>query len=169
MVRRLIYMKTLVTKLKPLDKKLEYQINKLLRLANGNRQYIDLNSKCILEEVLIGESYSKKAATEDPLALKPRPEAMSKTLTTDNIEVTEEGNIVASSKQKKGIYVPSKMRAALMDDDAKTAKQTREEERKKTRMLRNSFVTGLERNFGEAPEEVKYSYNPEQVRFSEIM
>lgn len=37
LIRRLIYIKTLVTKLKPLDKKLEYQVNKLLRLANGNR------------------------------------------------------------------------------------------------------------------------------------
>ena len=34
-IRRLTYIKTLVNKLKPLDKKLEYQVNKLLRMANG--------------------------------------------------------------------------------------------------------------------------------------
>ena len=119
--------------------------------------------------MLIGESYSKKAATEDPLALKPRPEGMAKTLTTDNIEVTEEGRIVASKKQKEGVYVPSKMRSTLMEEDAKTAKQAREEKRKKDRMLRNTFISGLERDFGDAPEEVKYSHNPEQVWFSEII
>lgn len=119
--------------------------------------------KNVLEEVLIGESYSKKAATEDPMAFKPRPQTMAQTLTTDNIEINEEGKIVASKKQKEGIYVPSKMRSTLMEEDAKTARQVRDETRKKNRMLKNTFVSGLERDFGENPEEVKYSYNPEQV------
>jgi Sas10/Utp3/C1D family. len=35
-IRRLIYIKTLLSKLKPIDKKLDYQITKLLRLANRN-------------------------------------------------------------------------------------------------------------------------------------
>ena len=34
-LKRLIYIKTILSKLKNIDKKLEYQINKLLRIANG--------------------------------------------------------------------------------------------------------------------------------------
>lgn len=33
-IRRMIYIKTLLSKLKPIDKKLDYQITKLLRMAN---------------------------------------------------------------------------------------------------------------------------------------
>jgi hypothetical protein len=49
-IRRLIYIKTLLGKLKPLDKKLEYQINKLLRMANRN--YIACHSPPLLNSQL---------------------------------------------------------------------------------------------------------------------
>lgn len=35
-VKRLIYIKSLLLKLKPIEKKLDYQINKLLRVSTSN-------------------------------------------------------------------------------------------------------------------------------------
>lgn len=35
-VKRLIYLKSLLLKLKPIEKKLDYQINKLLRVSTSN-------------------------------------------------------------------------------------------------------------------------------------
>jgi hypothetical protein len=49
---KLIYIKTLLNKLKPLEKKLEYQIEKQLKMHSGS---------------------------SDPLALRPQVEALSKT------------------------------------------------------------------------------------------
>jgi len=60
----------------------------------------------------LGQSYSKKAATEDPLALKPRPDTMSKTMTTDEIDVAEDGTILDSKPQK---YVVPKFSATVME------------------------------------------------------
>lgn len=35
LIKKLIYIKSLILKLKPIEKKMEYQINKLLRLSQG--------------------------------------------------------------------------------------------------------------------------------------
>jgi hypothetical protein len=106
----------MINKLKPLDKKLEYQVTKMLRLANGKFLFVGIILKYSIEETLLGQSYSKKADTEDPLALKPKPETMSKTMTTDEIDVGEDGTIL-DSKSKK--YVVPKFSATVMEVNGK--------------------------------------------------
>ena len=59
-IKRLIYLKTLMTKLKPIDKKLEYQISKLLRLASR------------------GEDTENGRKSSDPLSLRVRDKLLRK-------------------------------------------------------------------------------------------
>eukprot|EP01016_Furgasonia_blochmanni_P037508 TRINITY_DN442_c0_g1_i2.p1 TRINITY_DN442_c0_g1~~TRINITY_DN442_c0_g1_i2.p1 ORF type:complete len:303 (-),score=80.32 TRINITY_DN442_c0_g1_i2:666-1574(-) len=80
-IKRLIYLKTLMTKLKPIDKKLEYQISKLLRLASKEQ-----------------EAEDGKRKTSDPLSFKPNPNAMEAELTTENLEINEDGEMTEEPK-----------------------------------------------------------------------
>ena len=69
------------------------------------------------EETLIGESYAKNTDKDiaDPLALKPRPDTMSKTLTTEEIDVDEFGTVVESQKKREGKYIAPKLVSTLME------------------------------------------------------
>ncbi len=103
----------------------------------------------------MGQSYSKKADTEDPLSLKPRPDTMSKTMTTDEIDVAEDGTILDTKSQK---YVVPKFSATVMEEEAKSNRQLREEDRRNKRILKGEFIRGLQENYGDAPIEIKNAY-----------
>ena len=107
----------------------------------------------------MGQSYSKKADTEDPLSLKPRPDTMSKTMTTDEIDVAEDGTII-DAKSKK--YVVPKFSATVMEEEAKSNRQKREEDRNNKRILKGEFIRGLQENYGDAPVEIKNSYTHDE-------
>ena len=50
----------------------------------------------------------------DPLSLKPRPDTMSKTLTTDDVVLTDNGDISAEIMPAGGKYKAPKFSATLM-------------------------------------------------------
>ena len=60
-VLRLVEIRTYIEKLRPIDKKLKYQIDKLLKMA---------------KEGVTGEEEDADGAGEDPLQFRPNPDAL---------------------------------------------------------------------------------------------
>eukprot|EP01016_Furgasonia_blochmanni_P037504 TRINITY_DN442_c0_g1_i11.p1 TRINITY_DN442_c0_g1~~TRINITY_DN442_c0_g1_i11.p1 ORF type:complete len:722 (-),score=141.10 TRINITY_DN442_c0_g1_i11:1158-3323(-) len=140
-IKRLIYLKTLMTKLKPIDKKLEYQISKLLRLASKEQ-----------------EAEDGKRKTSDPLSFKPNPNAMEAELTTENLEINEDGEVVESQK-KKNIYVAPKISSVLDKDDRRAEKRQRLIEKKKREFINSEVYKDLNEEFTDRPTEIRNKTN----------
>jgi len=129
-----------MSKLKSRDKKLEYQITKLLRVAN--------------QEKFIGFSYTaSKSDVEDPFSLKPRPEGMAKSLTTDDITRNQETGKIMGTNNRENIYKPVKMSETLMDEDKKTKRDARLVQARQRRWVKNSFLKDMNEEINDLPTE----------------
>uniref|UniRef100_A0A7S0GNB6 Sas10 C-terminal domain-containing protein n=1 Tax=Micromonas pusilla TaxID=38833 RepID=A0A7S0GNB6_MICPS len=131
-VLRLVEIRAYLEKLRPIDKKLKYQIDKLLKMADGPR-----NEKGLGE----GEDEDE----DDPLRFKPNPDAL--------VGKTDEEEGVNAG----GAYRPPKMVPTAMDDfeeGGKSAKQKRKEKEARRRASRSALIKELAQELGEAPEEL---------------
>lgn len=88
--KQLIYLKTLLGKLAPLDKKLDYRVSKVLREGLAKEEANNFRTPII---------------SEDTLKYKPHPENLNKERTTENLD----------KKEKK--YVVPKLASTLMNKD----------------------------------------------------
>jgi U3 small nucleolar RNA-associated protein 3 len=117
-VLRLVEIRAYLEKLRPIDKKLKYQIDKLLKMADGPR-----NEKGLGE----GEDEDE----DDPLRFKPNPDAL--------VGKTDEEEGVNAG----GAYRPPKMVPTAMDDfeeGGKSAKQKRKEKEARRRASRSALI-----------------------------
>ena len=117
-VLRLVEIRAYLEKLRPIDKKLKYQIDKLLKMADGPR-----NEKGLGE----GEDGDE----DDPLRFKPNPDAL--------VGKTDEEEGVNAG----GAYRPPKMVPTAMDDfeeGGKSAKQKRKEKEARRRASRSALI-----------------------------
>lgn len=129
-VKDLIEIRTLIEKLQPLDKKLKYQIDKLIQTA---------------------VSGSDNAA-KDPLHFKPNAaNLVSKTggisTANDDVEVDEDGNV--------GKYVPPRLSAMYFDDENAKEKQKRKQEKIQNKLRESEIYKELQDEFSEKPQEIK--------------
>lgn len=126
-VERLVEIRTVLEKVRPLDQKLRYQIDKLIRTATTG---------------LAG-------GANDPLCFKPNPSNLVSKLEEEESSDDEEGE---GSGQPKP-YVPPKMVAMPYAEEG-GGKQQREEERQRQKALRSSLVRELRSELMGAPEEI---------------
>ena len=118
-VLRLVEIRAYLEKLRPIDKKLKYQIDKLLKMADGGAR----NEKGLGE----GEDGDE----DDPLRFKPNPDAL--------VGKTDEEEGVNAG----GAYRPPKMVPTAMDDfeeGGKSAKQKRKEKEARRRASRSALI-----------------------------
>eukprot|EP00828_Plagiopyla_frontata_P040656 TRINITY_DN5568_c0_g1_i1.p2 TRINITY_DN5568_c0_g1~~TRINITY_DN5568_c0_g1_i1.p2 ORF type:complete len:167 (+),score=34.40 TRINITY_DN5568_c0_g1_i1:119-619(+) len=96
-IKRLVYLKTLISKLKPIEKKLEYQINKIFKMAFQLKENKQI---------------------DDELQYKPRPGQLQEELDLDQFDINDEGEIVEKEEEKdKQVYHPPKISASLSKED----------------------------------------------------
>ncbi|XP_028410028.1 neuroguidin-A-like [Dendronephthya gigantea] len=124
-VDRLVELRTVMEKIRPIDQKLKYQIDKLIKIATTG---------------LAGQE-------NDPLRFKPRPENL-----VSKLEETEEMD--EGEAKKPGIYVPPKVAAMHYDDD-KMSRCRKSEETARKKALSSSLLKELRDEYSEAPEELK--------------
>ena len=125
-IERICQDRTILEKMRPIEKKLKYQIDKSIKVAE-----------------------SGKLSADDPLNFKPNLSALKDTLDSDDEEEeTEEGETSEKSNKK---YVPPKNVPAFVDD-AETLEKA-EEERVKKRSLSKSIMEDLRRQHLDLPEE----------------
>ena len=114
-VLRLVEIRTYLEKLRPIDRKLQYQIDKLLKMAD--------------EGAAAGDGAEP---TDDPLQFRPNPDALVSKVDED----AEEGG-------GEGVYRPPKMLPTAMDDfeeGGKSAKEKRKEKEARRRASRSALI-----------------------------
>lgn len=159
-IAKLIYFKTLISKLKPIDKKLEYQISKMIRIAtrevpqaaNGENGDEDLDGVAIDDENV-----------QDPLLLKPKPNELDKELTTDVPTLVEglSGRQVGAGQGGAEKYKAPKISATLSKDEKLMRRKERMEQKDKKKMMRSEFFGDMQDEFSERPREVRDHTNEE--------
>ena len=135
-IDRLVELRTVLERIRPIDQKLRYQVDKLVKIATTGQ---------------LGES--------DPLRFRPQPGNLASRLDGDEAsDSDEEGDTAAAGKPgkgKEGVYVPPKITAVHYDGD-ETA-ESRKERRlaaARRRALSSSVMQELGRQYLDTPEEV---------------
>ncbi|KAJ0230672.1 hypothetical protein HA466_0305420 [Hirschfeldia incana] len=134
-VRSLVEIRMFLEKIRPIDKKLQYQIQKLTT-AGG---------------VSVALSEGKEAQqSEDVSNYKPKPDLLADKMAQDD-------------ESRDGVYRPPKFAPMSMDD--KTSKQERDAARKEKHFLRqateNTYMKDVLDELEDRPEEIRDYYGPE--------
>jgi len=123
-VVRLVEIRTYLEKLRPIDRKLKYQIEKLLKLASEQNER---------EELGDGDGGGGGDAGEDPLAFRPNPDALVSKVEEDAADGDGDG----------GVYRPPKMLPTSMEDfeeGGKSNKEKRKEKEARRRASRSALI-----------------------------
>ncbi|XP_036934983.1 neuroguidin [Acanthopagrus latus] len=134
-LNRVVTIRTVLEKMRPLDQKLKYQIDKLLRTA-----------------------VTGSLAENDPLQLRPNPENL-----ISKLSESEESEGEAETKTEKKAahssgrkYVPPKIAAVHYDGDMTEADRKKAQaERQKRAALRSNVIQELRQQYSDAPEEIR--------------
>ncbi|XP_031389886.1 neuroguidin-B isoform X1 [Punica granatum] len=134
-VRSLVEIRLFLEKIRPIDKKLQYQVQKLTRVTGAAASNGGVNE----EEA----DASKKS--EDLLNYHPNPDML--------VSKTD-----MNSEDNDGVYRPPKFAPALMDED-KMSRQERNALRKEKEVLRqarqSAYMRDLMNDIDERPEEIR--------------
>ncbi|XP_070784332.1 neuroguidin [Enoplosus armatus] len=136
-LNRVVTIRTVLEKMRPLDHKLKYQIDKLVRTA-----------------------VTGSLAENDPLQLRPNPENLISKLSESEESEGEADNKTASEKKAAHSsgrkYVPPKIAAVHYDGDLTEAdKKKAQAERQRRAALRSSVIQELRQQYSDAPEEIR--------------
>jgi len=131
-IERLVEIRTLMEKMRPLEQKLKYQIDKLVKIAKT-------------------DDPSRKGKGADPLSFRPNPENMA-------LKIEDRDESSDEEKDAGNVYVPPKVSAVPYDDDTAESQRQKYEEKKKTKSLNKSLLRELREEYSETPEEIKDGY-----------
>ncbi|XP_039982263.1 neuroguidin isoform X2 [Xiphias gladius] len=136
-LNRVVTIRTVLEKMRPLDHKLKYQIDKLVRTA-----------------------VTGSLAENDPLQLRPNPENLISKLNESEESEDEDERNAASEKRaahssgKK--YVPPKIAPVHYDGDMTEADRKKAQAAHQQRAaLRSSVIQELRQQYSDAPEEIR--------------
>lgn len=142
-VESLVELRVILDKMKPIETKLKYQIDKLVRAA-----VVDKSQKSETKDSTITTS---EAFAADPLAFKPNPMNL---LNKDNDDDAEEDD--DEDTNAAGVYRPPKLAPVNYDENAgrKSGKKERDEARMKEKASRSRLMKDLMTEMSENPEEL---------------
>ncbi|XP_061521941.1 neuroguidin [Phycodurus eques] len=129
---RVVTVRTVLEKMRPLDHKLKYQIDKLVRTA-----------------------VTGSLAENDPLQLRPNPKNLISKLSESEDEDNQAPETKATHSSGKK-YVPPRIAAVYYDGDMTEAdKKKAQVERQRRAALRSSVIQELRQQYSDAPEEIR--------------
>nr|CAD7394059.1 unnamed protein product [Timema cristinae] len=142
-IDRLVEIRTVLEKMRPIDHKLKYQIDKLVKTA------------------ITGSTNS-----QDPSNFRANPANMISKLGEE--EVSESGSEqeepTGAKQDRTGVYVPPKLAAVHYDgDENKTDRQQRILERAKKRALNTSMIQELREEYLDTPMEITHESSKRAV------
>ncbi|XP_070536270.1 neuroguidin-like isoform X2 [Ptychodera flava] len=137
-IDRLVEIRTVLEKMRPIDHKLQYQIDKLIKTAATGH---------VMEN--------------DPLRFQPNPDLLVSKLGDEKEDDEEEED----TKDKPKKYVPPKLVAMPYDDDIPASdKQQKTIDRARKRALNSSFMRELRDEYLDGPEEIREPRNLHRIR-----
>ncbi|KAL7678488.1 hypothetical protein Plhal304r1_c103g0175341 [Plasmopara halstedii] len=123
--KELVRYRTILERIRPLDRKMKYQVDKMLKVASSGGNGLD-----------------------ESLNYAPKPEQL--TVDDDN-EDGEEGE----SSAKDGIYRAPRLAAVPYEEDERTyVKQAKRDERNRKRLQKSTILSELREEFSERPLEI---------------
>lgn len=149
-VRSLVEIRLFLEKIRPIDKKMEYQIQKLTNAAEG---------AAAQEKVLNAEAKGKDEPRdeEDLLKFRPNPDMM-------------DSKSAPEGQDNDGIYRPPKFMPASMDDEDKGRKQASRRDKALARMAtENPYLKEIIDDAADRPEEWKEKVGDESREFVKYM
>ena len=175
-VKQLVYLRAVLEKLRPLDKKLKYQIDKMAKLAaHINLKAVEASQRGEDAEAaraeaeaeaqaaggdedteMHGVAASSASASVDPLSFRPNPSALlaaTAAASRSHAEVgASSGTGLASGST--GLYRPPRISATQLDDaDKATSKRNKDLARAAARAKGNAYLSSLRADLSERPEE----------------
>ncbi|CAH0557532.1 unnamed protein product [Brassicogethes aeneus] len=143
-IDRLIEIRTVLEKIRPIDHKLKYQIDKLVKSAVTGTNAGDLTAFKANPDNLMGTGQLGVEGSED----------------SDEEEDSEKKD----QKSKHGIYVPPKLSAVhYTGDETSKERNKRLEEKSKKHALSSSIMQDLREEYLDSPVEVKGASRAQQV------
>jgi len=133
-IEHLVETRTVLSKIKPIEKKLKYQIDKLVKMSSDDG----------------------KSSEQNALSFRPNLE----NLVGKDEESEEEGD---SDEEKTGVYVPPKLTAVPYEGD-KLSREERKLEKARKRNLNSNLLADIREEFGDEPEEISDSRNRSMQR-----
>lgn len=133
-VQSLVEIRLFLEKIRSIDKKLQYQIQKLTRAGETAAHEINRDEK--------GTNASQKK--EDPLKYRPNP----------NMLISKEN---ATAEDGVGVYRPPKFAPATMKEDKASKQKLRKEKEALRHAMRNPYTRGLLEDVEGRPEEIRDS------------
>jgi len=141
-IERLVKLRTVLEKIRPIDQKMKYQVDKLIAIAESGH---------------IGE--------DDPLMFKANPDnLLSKQDDDEDEDSDEDGNEGIKKTDQK--YVAPKNVPKHFDGDKTTEEKEEEKEAAaKKHRISKSLIDDLKRQHLDTPEEVHYSQDIQKTKF----
>ncbi|XP_064598912.1 neuroguidin-A-like [Liolophura sinensis] len=144
-IMRLVEIRTVLEKIRPIDQKLKYQIDKLLKMVSTGA-----------------------AGTADPLRFRPNPgNLISKLDEADSASDSDEEAETRSRRKSDPLklYVPPKLAAVHYDgEETQTEREQRLLERAKRKALSSSMIQDLRQEYSEGPQEIRESRNLHRLK-----
>ncbi|CAG9854721.1 unnamed protein product [Phyllotreta striolata] len=139
-IDRLVELRTVLEKIKPIDQKLKYQIDKLVKSA-------------------VAES-----SVDDPTSFKANPEnLLQKDIQSDSSE-SDDGEATKPEKKKSDIYVAPKLSALHYTGDETVKEKSKHlQDRSKKLALSNSIMQDLREEYLDVPVEISQSSRAQQM------
>ncbi|KAK3157196.1 hypothetical protein QOZ80_2AG0117440 [Eleusine coracana subsp. coracana] len=145
-VRSLVEIRLFLEKIRPIDKKAEYQIQKLTNAADSAAAQDKAPSA-------VAKRKGEHSDEEDPLKYRPNPDMMDTKSAPDG-------------QDNDGIYRPPKFMPASMDDEDKRHKQASRRDRALARMAtENPYLKEIIDDAADRPEEWKETAGDESKEF----
>lgn len=173
-VERLVEMKAALEKLRPLEKKLRYQIDKLLALSTlGAGTFASEGRERYDEE----DSGTDKMAGVDPLSFKPDLQSMMRSFEDNNADKAGEKNLNGEDDRSfddeistdnkidvdpdetdvksSNVYQPPRLKSVPfeLENEKKIAQRERQRNKQRDRMQRSELAEVVRAQFTDAPEE----------------
>ncbi|GAB4821287.1 hypothetical protein N2152v2_008333 [Parachlorella kessleri] len=142
-IARLVEIRAYLEKIRPIDKKLHYQVEKLLAAAQAA-------GTAGAQAAPAAEGGAAAAAAEDPLRYGPRPDAL-----VAKVQLPEEGGAAGDAG---GVYRPPRLNPVSMEDvdveeGRRYAREQRQQRQAARKAARSELVQELARELAGAPEE----------------
>ncbi|KAI5633944.1 sas10/Utp3/C1D family domain-containing protein [Phthorimaea operculella] len=131
-IDRLIEIRTVLEKIRPIDSKLKYQIDKLVKTA------------------VVGST-----TDDDPQSFRANPDNLISKIDDSEEDSSEGSDEEDKDKSKSKVYVPPKLAAVHFDESvSRVDSEKKNKERSKKQFLNSSVMRELREEYSEAPLEV---------------
>ncbi|KAF0700255.1 Aste57867_9210 [Aphanomyces stellatus] len=129
--KELVRYRTILERIRPFDRKLKYQVDKLCKMAVSDAKDLDA-----------------------ALSYAPNPAAMEGN-DDDDDEGGDENDEDGGEKKSTGVYKAPRLASVPYDEEEKSAeKQAKRDERNRKRMAKSTILSEIREEYSERPEEV---------------